>query len=97
MGAVDRRRRDVGRGCGLHEAAHESHGRNEFAAGHLDRRGPNSVRGFSRHLAIDVDYRRGPDRGTVALGRARVFVFCFHPDDGRRDRLRFAENASAAS
>jgi len=86
----------LGRGCGLHEAAHESHGRNEFAAGHLDRRGPKFCPRFFPAPRDRFDYRRGPDRGTVALGRARVFIFCFHPDDGRRDRLRFAENACAA-
>ena len=66
------------------------HGRNEFAAGGVDRRGADTFRGVSGHFALHVHDRGGTNRGIVASGGARVFVFPVDADDGRRDRLRFA-------
>ncbi len=57
------------------------------AAGGMDRRSTNSLRCFSRHVALDVHYRCRADRRHVSSGRARIFVFSVDANDGSGDRL----------
>jgi len=63
--------------------------------GNLDRRGPDSVGGVSRNLAVDVDHCRRTGGGHVAAGGARVLVPGVDSDHDRRNGVRSAEVATS--
>ena len=89
------RHRDVDCRCNFYASARDPHGRDEFAAGDLDWGMPDSFGGFSWNIALNVHHRGRTNRRNVAPRRARVFIFSFDADDGRRHLLRFVQNTEA--
>ena len=62
-------------------AAHAAHGRDDAAAGDMDRCGANSFCCFPWYFAFDVHHRCRASRRSVASSGAGIFVFLIDADD----------------